>query len=737
MANANSSGGNFGAELSPGSRIGGARFLLKRLVGRGEFSELWLARDIKNVKDIALKFLPRAFLQDPNLLEQFQQEISRNRLLKHPHIVPVYELVRDYDAVAIAMEFVDGWSLATLKVDKTDHCYSVKEIEPWIRDLCDALSYAHNEFGMVHGDLKPSNLLSSTREGIKVSDFGFAALSRNESSKRGIIKSVSGGMGFLSPQQVMGEPPSKLDDIYSLGATIFDLLTGTPPFYKGEVIAQICGLKPPGMTQHLSELGVKGEPISPIWEETIARCLAKNPADRPQSVEEVWRLLERQESSLSPNSPETPETAETPATQETAETPDGEEPDTQIAPPIEASPTNSKQAMALLAGVLAVLLIAGLAMAFWFIHRGKLHATPVSSHSAISSGNSSPGSLDKSFNAGTGADGSIRSLALLPGGTILIGGLFENFNAIAARKIVRLKANGSQDPAFAPQPPGNVFAILPESDGKILIGGENMEPGRSGRKLIQLNADGSPEPFGAEGDYNKEIRAIALEPDSKVLVGGSFNRAFGKQQNGLARLTADGKLDDSFNIGQGAAAIVWSIVVQPDGKILVAGAFKKFNGRKTGRLVRLNPDGSFDSGFDNGNGADAGIMTVLLQNDGKILICGGFNHVSGSPYPHIARLNPDGSLDAGFHPSNGLGDVLRSMALQSDGKIIVGGYGQSRPFLARLNADGSLDEKFQVTEPTGGSIWHVAVQSDGKILVAGMFDSFDNASCGNIVRLQN
>src|SRR5215469_12167702 len=261
-----SSGGNFG--MAPGARVGGASYLLKRLVGRGEFSELWLARDVKNQKDVALKFLPRAFLSDENLLEHIRQEVRRNGLLKHPHIVPVYELVTDNNSAAIVMEFVDGWSLATMKVDKLGQCHGPEEIGPWVREVCDALAHAHNEFGMVHGDLKPSNLLTSTREGIKVSDFGFGALVRTECSKRGIIKSGYSGIGFLSPQQVMGEAPSKLDDIYSLGATIFDLLTGTPPFYKGEVIAQVCSLKPPRMSQRLAELAFQSDPIPSVWEET-------------------------------------------------------------------------------------------------------------------------------------------------------------------------------------------------------------------------------------------------------------------------------------------------------------------------------------------------------------------------------------------------------------------------------------------------------------------------------------
>ncbi len=355
-----SSSGNFGA--APGSRIGGARYLLKRLVGRGEFSELWLARDVKNEKDVALKFLPKALLQDENLLEQIRQEVSRNGLLKHPHIVSAYELVADDNAAAIAMEFVDGWSLATMKVDKLGQCHSPEEIGPWVREICDALAYAHNEFGMVHGDLKPSNLLTSTREGIKVTDFGFAALIRTESSKRGIIKSGYSGIGFLSPQQVMGEAPSKLDDIYSLGATIFDLLTGTPPFYKGEVIAQICSLQAPRMAQRLLELAFQSDPLPAVWEDVVASCLAKNPADRPQRVEDVLQMLEGKPLPKISHDEDEHEDAPAPGTTpppvpvETINVP----PRLQSAP---VSPSKAKWIAMAFAGVLAILIIVVLAVA--------------------------------------------------------------------------------------------------------------------------------------------------------------------------------------------------------------------------------------------------------------------------------------------------------------------------------------------------------------------------------------
>jgi serine/threonine protein kinase len=294
MAKSNfSSGGGFGEELSPGVRVGGARYVLKRMLGRGENSEVWLAQDVKAGKEVALKFLPAALLSDANVVERLKQEAQRNFLLVHPHIASTYEFMRNFSSVAIATEYVEGWSLATFKIDKPQQRYRVEEIEWWIRQLGAALDFAHNECGIIHRDLKPANLLVNAKDELKVTDFGIAASVRGECSRRGLAG--SGGLGFMSPQQVMGAEPSWLDDIYSLGATIFDLLTSTPPFYKGEIITQICGLKAPSMKERLRELGIADDAISPVWEDAVAACLAKNPADRPQSVKEVLQLIERSE----------------------------------------------------------------------------------------------------------------------------------------------------------------------------------------------------------------------------------------------------------------------------------------------------------------------------------------------------------------------------------------------------------------------------------------------------------
>ncbi len=559
-----SSGGNFGA--TPGGRIGGARYLLKRLVGRGEFSELWLARDVKNEKDVALKFLPRALLQDENLLEHLRQDVSRNGLLKHPHIVSAYELVADDNAAAIAMDFIDGWSLATMKVDKLGQCHSPEEIGPWVREVGDALAYAHNEFGMVHGDLKPSNLLTSTREGIKITDFGFASLIRTESSKRGIIKSGYGGIGFLSPQQVMGEPPSKLDDIYSLGATIFDLLTGTPPFYKGEIIAQICSLKPPRMAQRLAELSFQSDPLPVVWEETVAACLAKNPADRPQRVEDVLQMLEGKplpkvshaddEDAPPVLEPTAAQSTPPPVPVESIHVP-------QRLQSVPVSPSNAKWIAIAFAGVLAVLVIAGLIVA----------ASKIFNVANVVTGDgnviytTSTVSVDTNFDTGTGADHTIRCTALQQDGKILVAGMFTNFNGVAAEKIVRLNPDGSVDPAFKPQVPGSVYAMVLQPDGEILIGGQGLWVKHPARKFIRLEPDGKRDTqFHGQVAYNSDVRAIAIQPDGGILVGGSFTKVSTIEHHGLVRLDANDQIDDAFNTSSTGSAVVLSIVPQSDGK---------------------------------------------------------------------------------------------------------------------------------------------------------------------------
>ncbi|HXI68793.1 MAG TPA: protein kinase [Verrucomicrobiae bacterium] len=743
-----SPGTGFGEELSPGLRVGGATFILKRLLGRGENSEVWLAQDVKAGREVALKFLPAALLSDANVVERFKQEAQRTCLLVHPHIAATYEFVRNYSSAAIVSEYVEGWSLATFKIDKPQQRYRVEEIEWWIRQLGAALDFAHHEFGIVHRDLKPANLLVNAQDELKVTDFGIAASVRSESARRGLAG--SGGLGFLSPQQVMGAEPSKLDDIYSFGATIFDLLTSTPPFYKGEVIAQICGLKAPGMKQRLQELGIADDSISPVWEDTVAACLAKNPADRPQSVKEVLQLLERSEVPKLA-APQAAAQAETVAAGTDIESPeeivaveadetfaDAENPfDVEFEPDTPVSSSVKKPVLVIaVAAVVILILAASLAVMKWKA------ATSGGAGSAATAQSGRPGALDKSFDPGTGANGEIRALVIQPDGKILVGGRFTSFNDAPVKILTRLAGDGKLDATFKPDVKGSIGAVTVQVDGRILVGGERMQAGHPRRRVVRLNENGTlDKSFGFHVNYNGEIRTFLAQPDGKILVGGSFSMILDQRQGGVVRLNADGTLDRSFALNGGTAGTVWALAIQPDGRILAGGGFDQFNGAKAGRIIRLNPNGSLDSSFNvETDGKEIFAMTV--QGDGKILIAGDFQKLNGLLRPRLVRLNADGSVDSGFYSGLNPNGEIRTMALQPDGKILIGGgfsslQGENCCRVARLNPDGNLDKKFNVGLGASYLVWRVALQPDGKIMVGGEFENFDGVRCGGVARLQN
>ena len=175
--------------------------------------------------------------------------------------------------------------------------------------------------------------------------------------------------------------------------------------------------------------------------------------------------------------------------------------------------------------------------------------------------------------------------------------------------------------------------------------------------------------------------------------------------------------------------------MQPDGKVLVGGAFGQIADQPRCCLARLNPDGSLDAGFN--PRANNTVSTLTLQPDGKILVGGRFSQIGGEPRDHIARLNPDGSLNAGFDPGASDGYVS-SLAVQPDGKVLVGGTftqigGQPHGSIARLNADGSLDAAFN-PDPDG-SVLSLAVQPDGKVLAGGLFTQLGGRPRSHLARM--
>ncbi len=338
------------------------------------------------------------------------------------------------------------------------------------------------------------------------------------------------------------------------------------------------------------------------------------------------------------------------------------------------------------------------------------------------------------------------------------GSAFVGFFALVLLQIPAARARpGGVDPSFDPgsSPDFSVFTIAVQPDGKIVIGGEFGSPGNS---VARLNTDGSVDKTFNPGtgvntyDYLvglSHVYALALQPDEKLVIAGVFATFNGVARNGIARLNPDGSLDLSFDPGTGpgvAIPNIYSVALQPDGKLLVVGSFNSFHGVSRNGVARLNTDGSVDTSFDPGSGAvgfPGFVYSVAVQTNGQVVVGGLFTTFNGTNRNDIARLNADGSLDATFDPGTGPNNAILSMALQPDGKVIIGGQfttidGTTRNRIARLNRDGSLDTTFMTTGATGASsdVRSVALQSDGKVLLGGRFTSVNAVSRNRVARLQ-
>ena len=257
----------------------------------------------------------------------------------------------------------------------------------------------------------------------------------------------------------------------------------------------------------------------------------------------------------------------------------------------------------------------------------------------------------------------------------------------------------------------------------------------------------------AEGNLNARVRG-----DGKILVWGNFSKLSGRERTGIALLNPDGTVDDTFRPPEilsghrrlersgnpSAHATVTTVHVQPDGKLLLAGAFSRVAGQPRTTLVRLKVDGSLDEDFGRNLRFDGAINDIALQPDGRLVIGGSFERINGVRRSYMARLMPDGTVDESFKPKSGLASdwsvTLYSIALQADKKILVGGYfksvdGASMLNLARLNPDGTLDKTFKLRTGASGPVWRIRVQDDGKIVVGGVFDFLGERSSKKLGRL--
>ncbi|TAE48793.1 MAG: T9SS C-terminal target domain-containing protein, partial [Bacteroidetes bacterium] len=239
-----------------------------------------------------------------------------------------------------------------------------------------------------------------------------------------------------------------------------------------------------------------------------------------------------------------------------------------------------------------------------------------------------------------------------------------------------------------------------------------------------------------DGYYN--IYSIAIQPDGKIVWVGSSEPYYSYSHGMIGRLNADGSSDNTFQAGSGfdaykstfsfSLATVRSVALQPDGKIIAGGEFNNFHTLARFSIARINANGSPDATFNAGTYYHSSVNSIAVQPDGKILITG-YLVFNGTPPRNFIRLNANGSRDAAFV------SAIRGatfVALQPDGKILVGGGPGG---ISRLNTDGSLDTTFNPGTGFNGDVRSLALQQDGKIVAGGGFTYFNGIGRNRITRL--
>jgi serine/threonine protein kinase len=272
--------------LQPGQKAGAGRYTLVRHLGQGGMGVVWLARDERLGEEVALKFLTPEISHDPEALADMRRETLKSRHLSHPNIIRIHDLFEgEGEPPFISMEYIEGKALNALKAEQPQRLFNWEFLQPLVKQLCEALDYAHRQ-RIIHRDLKPGNMMLDSQGVLKLADFGIAASASESAARLTRDPGNSGTPAYMSPQQMEGRAPRAADDLYALGATLYELLTSKPPFYTGNIIQQVKQSEPPTPPQRLADLGLTNT-IPPDVSAMVMACLAKDPEQRPASARAI------------------------------------------------------------------------------------------------------------------------------------------------------------------------------------------------------------------------------------------------------------------------------------------------------------------------------------------------------------------------------------------------------------------------------------------------------------------
>ncbi len=362
------------------------------------------------------------------------------------------------------------------------------------------------------------------------------------------------------------------------------------------------------------------------------------------------------------------------------------------------------------------------------------------------------GPRDGTFNTGAfqnyRSHPTIEACTQQPDGKYLLGGIFYSVDSVAAGSVIRLNNNGTRDATFdatGTKTAGQVFCFAKRLlDNEYFVGGYFSSYGPETRNNIALvKTDGTNDTAflltTGVSDFSPQVFALSVQADGKILVGGLFSSVDGQSRYNLARLNADGSLDSTFANSAGVSRSIRAFGLQASGKVLIAGSFYAVDGAARPSVARLNPDGSLDTSFDAGTGADINSVNAIAvdSSDNCYIGGGGLITFNGVPRNNLVKLGPNGALDLSFNTGAGPNSTVNAIAppTGSAGLVIGGAFstynGTSVGRIARLDlATGALDTAFNTAAGTGfnSTVRGLYLRADGKYDATGGFIRFNSTS---------
>ena len=262
------------------------RYVIDELLGQGGMSAVYKATDPNLKRVVAVKMIHTHLSSNPDFVQRFEEEAAAVAQLRHHGIIQVYDFNQDDDVYYMVLEFVPGETIQDhlKRLNDSGRRISIANAVTYMADVCDAVDYAHQR-GMIHRDIKPANLMLNPHGQVILMDFGIAKIVGGQ--RHTATGAVVGTAMYMSPEQIRGEQPDRRSDIYSLGVTLFEMVSGQPPFQADSAMTL--------MMMHVNDPVPDPRKLNPeVPDDLVAvinKALAKNPNDRYQTATQMASAL--------------------------------------------------------------------------------------------------------------------------------------------------------------------------------------------------------------------------------------------------------------------------------------------------------------------------------------------------------------------------------------------------------------------------------------------------------------